>query len=182
MPELEYSKVHVRGQFDHENVVYIGPKSYISNEDSGGGLSGNAQSVGYYVITPFQVEDSGQKILVNRGWVSSQKYTPESRGEILSKETIDLTGCVRLTEIKSAFTAENKVETDKWRTRDVEALAQKLDTLPIFIDASLASTVPNGPRGGQTRVKLTNDHFSYMSQWFAATGITLFFWFSKFVW
>jgi cytochrome oxidase assembly protein ShyY1 len=49
--------------------------------------------------------------------------------------------------------------------RDIPEMARRLDTLPIFLDADAASTVPGGPIGGQTRVTLRNDHLSYMFTW-----------------
>ena len=49
--------------------------------------------------------------------------------------------------------------------RDIDALASKLETSAIFVDANSASTVEGGPIGGQTRVTLRNEHFSYMLTW-----------------
>lgn len=48
---------------------------------------------------------------------------------------------------------------------DISALAQKLGTAPVFVDADAQSTVPGGPLGGQTRVSLRNEHLSYLMTW-----------------
>lgn len=37
--------------------------------------------------------------------------------------------------------------------------------VPIFIDASVDTTVPGGPIGGQTRASLRNEHLSYILTW-----------------
>ena len=79
---------------------------------------------------------------------------------------IDLIGVVRQTEKASQnFMPKNAEDTNQWTSRDVEALASKLETLPIFIDAAHSSSVMNGPVGGQTRCSLPNDHLAYLITW-----------------
>ncbi len=70
----------------HCNIEYS--RSIISNEkyDSGGGLFGNPDAVGYQVVTPFVLEGTdGEAILVNRGWVQKKNINPASRpqGQVL---------------------------------------------------------------------------------------------------
>ena len=81
---LEYCKVNVRGEFQHDKIVYIGPRSLFKdgNPASAGGLFGSSDGIGFHVITPFKLENSDQKILVNRGWVPRNKISASSRGEI----------------------------------------------------------------------------------------------------
>jgi len=181
---LEFAKVYVRGNFEHDKVVYIGPRSLLKdgNASGGGSLFGNSDGIGFHVITPFKLENSDKKILVNRGWVPRNKISSTSRGEILENDTIDLIGVVRKTEKGQKFMPKNAENTQKWSTRDVEALANKFKTLPIFIDADFTSTVPYGPIGGQTRCSLTNDHMSYLITWFSLSAATTFLWVTKHVW
>jgi surfeit locus 1 family protein len=57
-------------------------RSFIipDGEDTGGGLFGNPDTVGYNVVTPFIVEGTGGKaILVNRGWVTKKNVNPATR-------------------------------------------------------------------------------------------------------
>ena len=85
---------------------------------------------------------------------------------------IDLIGVVRQTEKASQnFMPKNAENTNKWSTRDVEALASKLETLPIFIDAAHSSSVMNGPVAGQTRCSLPNDHLAYLITWYVKVHI-----------
>ena len=169
LSKLEYCKVYVRGQFEHDKVVYIGPKSLIKNggaANTSAGLFGSSEFIGYHVITPFKVENSNQKILVNRGWVPKNKISATSRGEKLPTDTTFLLGVLRKDEEKISLMPKNPEDTNKWMTRDVEALARKLDTLPIFIDADQHSTIENGPIGGQTRTNnIPNDHLTYLITW-----------------
>jgi len=49
--------------------------------DSGGGLFGNPDSVGYQVVTPFILDgrENGEAILVNRGWIPKRNLNPATR-------------------------------------------------------------------------------------------------------
>ena len=80
----EYRKLIVRGRFDHENERRIIPRSYMSckkfnplnsrkNEPEVAKLT-----VGGNIITPF-ILTSGDRILVNRGFVSWDYMEPETR-------------------------------------------------------------------------------------------------------
>ena len=94
---------------------------------------------------------------------------------------IDLNGVVRLTDEEQRFKPKNPESGTKWSSRDVEALAAKFNTLPIFIDADQSSTVKNGPIGGQTRITLRNDHLSYLITWFSLSALTTLLWLKKYV-
>ena len=178
--DLEFRKVHVRGQFEVGSEIYVGPRSIVL-EDESGGLFGRTDTTGFHVITPFKLENSEDRILVNRGWVPKNKLDPSTRGEIVPVNVIDLNGVVRLTDEEQRFKPKNPESGTKWSSRDVEALAAKFNTLPIFIDADQSSTVKNGPIGGQTRITLRNDHLSYLITWFSLSALTTLLWLMKYV-
>ncbi len=122
--------------------------------------------MGWHVVTPFILEENGEAILVNRGWVPKTKSKRASRPEPPSSDSVlDITGLVRTTEPRQQFTPKNQVESNTWVSRDIPAMANKLNTLPIFIDADAESSVKGGPIGGQTRIQLRNEHLSYMLTW-----------------
>ena len=182
LKKIEYQKVKVRGEFFHDKIVYIGPRSLNEKESAGGGLMGNPNTVGFHVITPFLLENSEDNfILVNRGWVPKDKLSFKSRNENLPIGVIDLVGVVRMSEPRQQFTPKNQFSSDRWSNRNIDELAEKLDTLPIFIDADFESSVPNGPIGGQTRVTLRNDHLTYLITWFTLSGLTSLMWFKRYV-
>lgn len=55
------------------------------------------------------------------------------------------------------------------------------DASPIFLDATNDFDVPGGPKGGQTRVALRNEHMSYILTWFTLSGATSYMWYVKFL-
>ena len=65
--------------------------------------------------------------------------------------------------------------------RDIPSMATKLGTQPIFLDADVHSTISGGPIGGQTRVSLRNDHFTYLLTWYTLSATTLFMWCKRFL-
>ena len=106
---------------------------------------------------------------------------PANRKEAQITGTIDLEGVVRKTEHRQQFAPKNQKEGNRWQYRDLPALAMKLGTEPIFLDADMKSTIPGGPIGGQTRVSLPNDHFSYMLTWYTLSAATYFMWCQRFL-
>ncbi|CAD5123282.1 DgyrCDS11641 [Dimorphilus gyrociliatus] len=164
LEDMEYRKVKVTGRFDHRREICIEPRSRLESDDSKrSGLGSSSATIGAHIITPFILEDRNSTILINRGWVPRGKVKPNSRPEGQINNTITLTGVVRTTE-KRQYT-KNKPEMNQWFNRDVEEMSYYLDTDPVFLDADHSSTIPGGPIGGQTRVTLRNEHFSYIITW-----------------
>ena len=67
-------RVELRGQFRHRDEIIVGPRGppvgalakYGPKSGRSGGISSSPQ--GYFVLTPFLVEEDGREVLVNRGW------------------------------------------------------------------------------------------------------------------
>jgi len=183
---LEYRPVKASGVFDHSREHYIGPRSLLllGEEQQSKGLSSDPNTIGWHVVTPLKVtagEMEGKEILVNRGWVPMSRVKPSTRLEGQVKGEVEVTGIIRRTEPRPQFAPKNNLESDQWQHRDIPALAGKLGTEPVFIDANLATTVDGGPIGGQTRVTLRNEHMSYMLTWFSLSAITTYMWYVKFI-
>jgi len=81
------------------------------------------------------------------------------------REEVDLIGIVRKNEPREALAPKSVVTNDTFTLRDVDAMADKLGTARVFLDADEHSSVKGGPVGGQTRVTLRNEHFSYILTW-----------------
>ncbi|KAL0965176.1 hypothetical protein UPYG_G00277790 [Umbra pygmaea] len=180
---LEYRRVKVRGRYDHSQEMYILPRSPVDPDKEAreaGQLSSSGET-GANVITPFYCTDLGIKILVNRGYVPRTKIKPETRIKGQVEDQVELVGVVRLTEVRKPFVPHNDVEHNRWHYRDLEAMARVTGAEPIFIDADLASTIPGGPIGGQTRVTLRNEHMQYIVTWYGLCAATSYMWYAKFI-
>lgn len=185
--KLEYTRVKVKGRFEHEKEMYLSPRSLNTGEHEKQGTSffkGPNKAIGSWVVTPFVLSENGRRILVNRGWVSRSNMDPEKRLKGQIKDEIELVGVIRLNEKvwlflglifflkifvfvfqRPVFGSKNDQSSKVWHYRDVEGLSQLLNAEPIFIDADFKSTVSDGPIGGQTKVTLRNEHFSYILTW-----------------
>ncbi len=80
---LEWRRVSLRGQFLHERTVYL------DNRVRNG-------VVGFYVLTPFQLEDGVTRIMINRGWIARDVHqvgaTPQHDNRTGS---VDIEGVLR---------------------------------------------------------------------------------------
>ncbi|WP_371744991.1 SURF1 family protein [Bradyrhizobium sp. U87765 SZCCT0109] len=130
---------------------------------------------GFWVMTPF-VTDAGFTVLVNRGFVPTERRAAASRrgGDIIGATTVS--GLLRLTEPKGAFLRTNDPAADRWYSRDVAAIAaaRGLGAVPpYFIDADASDGPASAPRGGLTVISFPNNHLVYALTWFAlAAGLS----------
>ncbi|XP_045591886.1 uncharacterized protein [Procambarus clarkii] len=173
LEDLEYQQVKLIGSFDHSKEVFVGPRSLLVSGDvheAGSGLISSGQS-GYLVITPFKLIDRNLTILINRGWVSRNQTNPESRFEGQVEGPVELTALVRKSENRAPFMPKNMMGSTVFTYRDVPAMAKQLGTAPVFLDA--VDTTPGGPRGGQTRVTMRNEHLSYILTWCGRAGVSM---------
>ncbi|RDJ06836.1 SURF1 family protein [Rhizobium grahamii] len=150
----EYRRVSVAGTLenDRETLVYasttLGP--------------------GYWVLTPLRRTD-GTFVLINRGFVPTDRRDPSTRSEGQVVSTVVITGLLRITEPKGTVIRSNDPGTDRWYSRDVDAIADRrgIDGVaPYFIDAD-ATPNPGGlPVGGLTQIAFANNHLVYAITWF----------------
>lgn len=125
---------------------------------------------GFWVLTPLRT-DTGFTVLVNRGFVPSDRRDPATRiaGQITGETT--LTGLLRMTEPKGGFLRSNNPGEDRWYSRDVAAIAatrdlERSEVAPYFIDADATADTDTGPRGGLTVITFPNNHLVYALTWF----------------
>ncbi|XP_076454598.1 surfeit locus protein 1-like [Babylonia areolata] len=177
--DLEYRPVTLRGEFDHSREMILGPRSNVLKE--GGGLVSVGNQTGANIITPFKLADREETILVNRGWVASNQIDPRTRQAGQVQGTVDISGIVRLQEQRPPFMPKSDQNSQSyWLYRDLEAMAKKAGTAPVFIDQDQKTSVPGGPQGGQTRVTLRNEHMSYIITWYSLSLITFIMWFRRY--
>ncbi len=146
------------------------------------GLDTRVQAVtelgsGYWVVSPFRLR-SGDIVLVNRGFVP-----PKWPGDRLDTSQTEVVGLLRLPEPGGGFLRDNDAASDRWHSRDVQAIAEARGlgrVAPFFVDAERAAGAIDAqaagdaewPRGSLTVVKFNNHHLGYALTWFAlALGV-----------
>lgn len=135
---------------------------------------------GFWVVTPL-VTDQGFTVLINRGFVPSERRDVATRiaGQIDSETSV--TGLLRISEPGGGFLRGNDPKGNRWYSRDVGAIAaerQLTETAPYFIDADAKPNAGGLPVGGLTVVAFPNNHLIYALTWFALalmlTGAVVF--------
>ncbi|HEV7322634.1 MAG TPA: SURF1 family protein [Ensifer sp.] len=158
--EDEYRRVTATGIFLHDKSVLV--------------QAVTERGAGFWILTPMR-RDDGATIIINRGFVPSDRRDPAARakGDIVGTTTI--TGLLRLNEPGGAFLRSNDPANDRWFSRDVEAIGTSkalTEVAPYFIDAD-ATPNPGGlPIGGLTVVQFRNSHLVYALTWFALAAMS----------
>lgn len=122
---------------------------------------------GYWVVTPLQTVAG--VVLVNRGFVPSDRRAPANRSAGNLDGTISITGLLRLSEPGGGFLRQNNPAENRWYSRDVAAIAAARnlsDVAPFFVDADAAPNPGGLPIGGLTVISFPNNHLVYALTWF----------------
>ncbi|KAA2234104.1 SURF1 family protein [Salinarimonas soli] len=172
--EDEYRRVRLTGTFLHDRETAVHGLMSASR----------GQPVqGYYILTPLRLPD-GAIVVVNRGFVPTERRDPATRPEGQIPGETSVTGLLRRPEERTAFVPENAPAREDWFTRDPAAIAAARGlarVAPFIVDAD-AAPVPGGlPRGGQTVLRLVNNHLQYALTWYGI-ALTLLGVFAAFAW
>lgn len=156
---LDFHRVQANGQFlyDHEIAVHA--------------IERQRGAAGYLVITPLRLED-GAVVLVERGWVPTEKRAAATRAAGNPPGTVSVEGLLRLapTEKPGWFLPANDPARGEWFWIDLPAIAQAAgvpEALPYYLEAGPAPNPGGFPVGGQANTELRNDHLQYAITWYA---------------
>lgn len=133
---------------------------------------------GFWVMAPLLQAD-GLVVLVNRGFVPSAARWQTLREVARCEGTVTVTGLLRRSEPGGGFLRRNDASSGRWYSRDVDALASAMglsatEVAPYFIDAGADApcATPEGPIGGLTVLRFTNNHLVYALTWFVLAAMT----------
>lgn len=155
---LEYRNVVLTGVFLHEKTLReVGGKQGLPP--------------GFFILTPFILEDDGRMILVNRGFAPKDT---ESKPDGLQT----VRGVLRPLRGKRLFAPDNHPEQNLWFYEDIAAMSQAAgkELLPMIVEASGERQKDVFPIPSDGKVLLRNDHLGYAITWFslALVGVIMF--------
>lgn len=123
---------------------------------------------GYRIIAPYQLAD-GRRILLDRGFIRTK-----AKEAVRTIGPLDVAGNLHWPDEIDGYTPAPDLAANIWFARDVPALAEALDTLPVLLIARTTS---------QTNASVTplpvdsagipNDHLQYAITWFSLAAIWL---------
>ncbi|RST49157.1 SURF1 family protein [Variovorax sp. DXTD-1] len=168
----EYRHLRIAGTFLHDKETLVQASTRLG--------------AGFWVLTPLQAAD-GTTVLVNRGFVPPEARDRAMRAATESKGETVVTGLLRIAEPKGGFLRRNDPATDRWFSRDVQAIAAARGlnhVAPYFVDAEAAPSAPGAapswPAGGLTVIAFPNSHLVYAITWYGlalmVTGAAWFVW------
>lgn len=156
----EFRRVAFPAEFlkDTEALVY----------NAGSALRPDVSGQGYWVFAPARLS-GGSIVVINRGFVPSDRKEASSRPQGTLAGIVDVVGVMRWPEVRAVFTPADEPNNNVWYLRDHRLMAQAKDwgmVAPFYIDQE-APLPPGGlPRAGPIRLELPNNHLQYALTWF----------------
>ena len=155
-----YSPVQTEGSFSEGHVRMLASRKTIGPV--------------FRIVRPFEAEGVG-RILVDTGWLPDGDPLPA-----VPRDRMALVGNLDTPNEADSFTPEPDLARNIWFARDVPALADALDTEPVFV---VLRTAPKDPLGVTpwpvNTAGIPNDHLQYAITWFSLAalwvGMTAFF-------
>ena len=146
-----YLQVFAEGRFGQEYIRVL-----VSQKRIG---------AGYRVISAFKTE--GRRILVDRGFIDLSNSS-----DIQADQAVVLQGNLHWPDEVDGLTPAPDLEKNIWFARDVRALSEALQTLPILIVASQISPPDQNIKPLEIDSSaIPNDHLQYAVTWFSLAAI-----------
>ncbi len=155
--DLTYRKVMVTGHFMNEQALrLVGRKENMR--------------AGFFVLTPFVLEDDGRVVLVNRGYAEEGKENPVDGIQTIA-------GIIRPPREKRPFAPENQIDKNLWFYEDIAAISGIIGSplLPYVVEAT-GNDRHTQPLVSNGKISMRNDHLGYAITWFslALVGLVMF--------
>jgi surfeit locus 1 family protein len=143
---------------DKEALVY----------NAGSALRPDVTGQGYWVFAPARLP-GGSIVVVNRGFVPTDRKDSSSRPQGAPAGLVDVVGVMRWPELRGLFTPADEPNNNVWYLRDHRLMAQARAwgaVAPFYVDQE--EPLPPGglPRAGRLTVSLPNNHLQYAITWF----------------
>jgi len=149
-------RVTVTGRLLNDRELYLVARSRYGN-------------LGLEVVTPLVRDDGGGIVLINRGWVPTERRSPGTRARGQPPGIVTIAGVARLPPGRDWFQPDNRPAENAWYFLDLPAMARAAGIArpaPLLVEAGSAYNPGGLPVGGQSSLDLANDHLRYALLWF----------------
>jgi len=165
--DLKYRKIIARGEFLHDEEIHLftGQKKFKGDS-------------GYDILTPMKLENGGY-VLVDRGWVPSDKKEADKRPETLTDGVVTVLAMLHKGEKPGRFTPDNDMEENLWFWIDMDAISKQTghDFQNLYLRQLKKDGDSDLPVGGDEKIKHRNDHLQYAVTWYALAIILIVIYF-----
>jgi surfeit locus 1 family protein len=157
---MAFRNVTLTGKFLHDKSLHLVGRSKNAGSENG-----------FFIVTPFVLDDDGRTILVNRGFSPVGKEAKPEGAQVIS-------GVIRPSRVKRYFSPENHPEKNVWFYEDIPAmsLALGIQLTPVIVEVVGPYQKGVYPIAHTGKVQMRNDHLQYAITWFslAIIGIIMF--------
>lgn len=115
----------------------------------------------YRLVSAFET-DGGRRIMIDRGWIKT-----EDKDAARPAHDVDVVGNLHWPDERDSFTPANDVEGNIWFARDVDQMAEVLNTEPVLLivredsdKGTIATPLP------VDTAALPNNHLEYVLTWY----------------
>lgn len=125
--QWEYRKILVQGEFQHDEEIFVGPR--VKN-----GVKG------YLLFTPLVRKDTGERLLIERGWISEEKVIPEQRTlnhlSLPKGNNVVIECLVRVPKKRSNLQWDRIDKGSRlWQIIDIDEMCKQTHCSPIHLQA-----------------------------------------------
>lgn len=167
-----FKRGFISGHFINEKTILISPKVFKGK-------------VGAHVITPFEIENGRQIILVNRGWIPQEGQQMLKEAGLESGGRVKIEGMVRSAPERNVYTPQNVPEKGQWYFLDVAQIAQYMGLQNVFshilVLEGIEGVKSEYPIVEGARLEISNNHAQYAVFWFSMAVVLIIVFSVRFV-
>ena len=166
--EMEYRALEVTGEYAHSQEVAL------SNQVWNGML-------GVHLLTPMKIKGTETYVLIDRGWIPQEDYSPDDWSIYQVPGQITVEGVMRRPQSESTFggipdptLAPGQTRLAYWKIVNLARIQAEsgLSMLPIYIKLTPKGEQTNPPLISEFDLELKEGpHMGYALQWFAFAAI-----------
>ena len=161
--DMEYRSVVVRGRYALDQEVLLRNQVW-------------QDQLGFHVLTPLQMEGSGQWVLVDRGWIPFTDGDAARRSQYAEGGLVTVRGMIRRPQEKPDFggvadptLTPQQTRLDAWNIVNLARIQQQVSgpLLPIYVQQAPEAAWTALPYRSLPEIEITEGpHLSYAIQWF----------------